>query len=133
LGNIDFPDAVLENGFRQAWILSKIKIIHSNEGPNQLVDARDGPWPDPSLLLTRSKTRLWPRYFLTRPWRDLFDPKGKKLKNLTLLGENFQIQTQTINGWPNPSHQKLTRPVSKIFDLDPSLVDAYSFSKSGKD
>jgi len=26
------------------------------------------------------------------------------------LGEIFQIQTQTINGWPDPSHKKLTRP-----------------------
>jgi len=30
--------------------------------------------------------------------------------NLTFLGEIFQILTQTINGWPDPSHKKLTRP-----------------------
>jgi len=40
---------------------------------------------------------------------------GKKLKNLTFLGEIFQIQTQTINGCSD-----LTR--SKIFDPDPSLI-----------
>jgi len=35
--------------------------------------------------------------------RYFFDPKGKKLKNLTFLGEIFQIQiqTQTIDGWPD--------------------------------
>jgi len=26
------------------------------------------------------------------------------------LGEIFQTQTQTIDGWPDPSHKKLTRP-----------------------
>jgi len=31
--------------------------------------------------------------------RDFFDPKGKKLKKLTFLGEIFQ--TQTINGSPD--------------------------------
>jgi len=30
------------------------------------------------------------------------------------LGEIFQIQTQTINGWPDPGQ--------KIFDPDPSLI-----------
>jgi len=33
--------------------------------------------------------------------RDFFDPKGKKLKNLTFLGEIFQ--TQTIDGLPDPT------------------------------
>jgi len=32
--------------------------------------------------------------------------RGKKLKNLMFLGEIFQIQSQTINGWPDPSHKK---------------------------
>jgi len=34
----------------------------------------------------------------TQPEVIFFDPKGKKLKNLTFLGEIFQIQTQTISG-----------------------------------
>jgi len=48
------------------------------------------------------------------------------------LGEIFQIQTQTINGspdpirvtknWPDLSHKKFTQPGSKIFDPDPSQV-----------
>jgi len=33
---------------------------------------------------------------LTR--RDFFDPKKKKLKNLTFLGEIFQTQTQSVDG-----------------------------------
>jgi len=59
---------------------------------------RDGPWPDPSLLLTLSKNEADP---LTWPEDTFLDPKGKKLKNLTFLGEIFQTQTQTINGWPD--------------------------------
>jgi len=48
-----------------------------------------------------------------------------------LLGEIFQIQTQTINGWPNltrPESQKIdpTRPGSKIFDPDPSLIRIFA-------
>jgi len=39
--------------------------------------------------------------------RIFFWPNGEKLKNLTFLGEIFQIQTQTINGWPDPG-QKFT-------------------------
>jgi len=48
------------------------------------------------------------------------------------LAEIFRIQTQTMNGWPDLSHKKLTRPEpqtidptrpkSKIFDMDPSLL-----------
>jgi len=71
-------------------------------------------------------TRLRLGYFPTR--RDFFDSKGKKLKNLTFLREIFQIQTQTIYGWPNPSHKKLTQPGSKIFDLDPSLLQTIANS-----
>jgi len=41
--------------------------------------------------------------------RDFFWHIGKKLKNLTFLGEIFQIQTQTINGWPD-----LTRSTIEI-------------------
>jgi len=67
---------------------------------------RDGPWPDLSLLLTavnNRPTRLQPKYFPTWPEEFFFDSKGKKLKNLTFLVDTFQIQTQTINGWPNPT------------------------------
>jgi len=35
---------------------------------------------------------------------------GQKLKNLGFLGEIFQNQTQTKDGWPNPSNKKLTLP-----------------------
>jgi len=41
------------------------------------------------------------------------------------LGENFQIQTQTINGWPDPTRATKidpTQPWSKNFDPYPSLV-----------
>jgi len=76
---------------------------------------RDGPWPDPTRAyfwpaVNKRPTRLLPEYFPTQPEEIFFDPKGKKLKNLTFLGEIFQIQTQIINGWPNPSHKKLTQP-----------------------
>jgi len=66
-------------------------------------------WP----AVNKRLTCLWPGYFLT--W-----PEGKKLKNLTFLGEIFQNQTQTIYGWPDP-----TQTGSKIFDPDPSLLCKY--------
>jgi len=64
--------------------------------------------PDPTRAyfwpaVNKRPTRLWPGYFLTRPEAIFFDPKGKKLKNLTFIGEIFEIQTQTINGWPDPT------------------------------
>jgi len=79
-------------------------------------------WPDPSLLLTRRNkmlTRLWPGYFSTRPKEIFLTRREKKWKI-------FQIQTQTINGWPDPTQpnpQKIdpTRSGSKNFDPDPSL------------
>jgi len=93
--------------------------------------------PDPSLLLTRSNnkrpTRLWPGYFLTRPEEIFFAPKGKKLKNLTFLGEIFKIQTQTINGWPDPTRVKnfWPGPITNFYqDWSWSLSSSY-FSRFG--
>jgi len=84
---------------------------------------RDGPLPYPSLLLTsvnKRPTRLWPRYFPTRPKAIFFYPKGKKLKNLTFLGEIFKIQIQTIKVWPDPTRVKKfwTGPITKKDYLD---------------
>jgi len=64
--------------------------------------------PDPTQAhfwpaVNKWPIRLWPGYFPTRPEAIFFDRKRKKLKNLTFLGELFEIQTQTINGWPNPT------------------------------
>jgi len=71
--------------------------------------------PDPTrayfwLAVNKGPTRLRPGYFLTQPEAIFFDPKQKKLKNTAFLGEIFKIQPQTINGWPDPCHKKLTRP-----------------------
>jgi len=55
---------------------------------------RYGPWPDPRLLLTRSKLEVDPH--LTRV---LFDPKGKMEKF-----DGFR------RNCPNPNHIGLTRP-----------------------
>jgi len=63
-------------------------------------------WP----AVNKRPTRLWPGYFPTRPEAIFFDPKGKKLKNLTFLGEIFWILTQTINGWPDPTRVKIFWP-----------------------
>jgi len=65
-----------------------------------------------SLLLTLSKKEVDPpltRVLLTRP-EEIFLTQGKKFKNLTFIGEISQIQPQTINGWPDTSHNKLTQP-----------------------
>jgi len=85
-----------------------------------VISSKDGPWPDPTRAyfwptVNKRPTRLQPGYFPTQPEEIFIDPKGKKLKNLTFLGQIFQIQTQTINGWPDPtrpdpSRKKLTRP-----------------------
>jgi len=79
--------------------------------------------PDPTrayiwLTFNKRLTRLWPGYFSTQPEAIFFDPKGKKLKNLTFLGEIFQILTQTINGWPD-----LTRPEPQ--KIDPTRVKKF--------
>jgi len=75
-------------------------------------------WP----TVNKWPTPLQPGTF--RPEEIFFDPKGKKLKNLTFLGEIFQIQTQTLNGWPdltratkiwpNPGQKLLTRTLSLV-------------------
>jgi len=83
-------------------------------------NSRDGPWPDPTQAyfwpaVNKRPTRLWPGYFLTQPKeifltrRFFFWHKGKTIENLTFLGETFQTQTQTINGWPDPGQKFLTR------------------------
>jgi len=89
-------------------------------GPDPTDPTRAYFWP----AVNKRPTCLRPRYFATRPEEIFFDLKGKKLKNLTFLGEIFQIQTQIINGWPDPSHKKLTRPDPGHNNLnpDPSLV-----------
>jgi len=76
-----------------------------------------------SIAANKRPTQLRPGYFPTQPEAIFLDMKGKKLKNFTFLGENFQILTQTINGWPDPTRatKKLTLPGSKIFDPYPSL------------
>jgi len=71
-------------------------------GPNP---TRAHIWPAVNKMLTQ----LRPGYFPTRPKAIFFDPKRKKLKNLTFLGDIFEIQTQTINGWPYLGQKFLTR------------------------
>jgi len=54
------------------------------------------------LALTRPELTFDPQEIRGRPAVDLGTfrpgPKGKKIENLTFLGEIFQIQTQAING-----------------------------------
>jgi len=62
---------------------------------------RDGPWPEPTQAyfwpaVNKRLTRLWPGYFLTQPKEILFDPNGKKLKNLGFFGEIFQTLTTLV-------------------------------------
>jgi len=72
---------------------------------------RDGPWPDPSILLTRSKLEADPplTQVLFDPTRsDFFLTKKKKLKNLVFLGEIFQLEQQKIDQ-TQPGSKFLTR------------------------
>jgi len=54
--------------------------------------------PDPTHTLDANQPLTRVPFVPTR--RYFFDPKGKKLKNLTFLVEIFQ--TQTLDGWPDP-------------------------------
>jgi len=62
---------------------------------------RDGPWPDPCILLTCSKLEANPPLTQELFW--------KKFKYLVFLGENFK--TQTKHDWPDLTWatKKLTR------------------------
>jgi len=55
-------------------------------------------WP----AVNKRMSRRWPGNFLIRPKDIFFDSKGKKLKNLTFLGEIFPNQTQIIDGCLGP-------------------------------
>jgi len=70
--------------------------------------------PDPTRAyfwpaVNKRLPRLWPGYFPTWPEEIFFWPEGNKIEKLTFLGEIFQIQTQTINGWPDPGQKFLTQ------------------------
>jgi len=68
----------------QGWRLSEVEM---------------GPDPTPAYFwatVNKRLTRLRPGYFPTRP-------EEKKIQKFDVFGENFQIQTQTINGWPDPT------------------------------
>jgi len=73
-------------------------------------------WP----AVSKRPTRLRPGYFPTQPEEIFFDPKGKNLKNLMFLGQIFQIQTQTINGWPDPTRVKnfWPGPITSFYTVD---------------
>jgi len=62
--------------------------------------------PDPSMTAG---------YFLNQPKEISFEPKGKKLKQLGFLGEIFETQTQTKDGWPEPKQQKVDLRCVKNF------------------
>jgi len=69
--------------------------------------------PDPTRAyfwpaVNKRPTHLWPGYFLTQLKENFFDPRGKKLTKFDVFRENFQIQTQTINGWRDPGQKFLT-------------------------
>jgi len=58
---------------------------------------------------------LWPGYFLTKPEKIFFEPKGKKMKNLTFLGEIFQTQTIRWLTKPDPVQIFWPRPITTAY------------------
>jgi len=55
-------------------------------------------------------TCLRPRNFKNQPEDIFFGTEGKKIEKFdVLLGEIFQIQTQTKDGWPGLNKKNLTR------------------------
>jgi len=80
---------------------------------------RDGPWPDPTRAyfwptVNKRLTRLRPGYFLTQP-------EEKKIEKFDIFRENFLNSTPNLTQ-PEPQKIDPTRPRSKIFDWDPSLM-----------
>jgi len=80
---------------------------------------REGLWSDPIRAyfwpaVNKRPTSLWPSYFLTQPKEILFDPKGRKLKNLGFLGKIFLSQTQTKDGWPGSKFLK-PEPITTMY------------------
>jgi len=84
-------------------------------------------WP----AVNKRPAHPWPRHFLTQR-KDIFLPLNWKfLKNLRSLGEIFQTQTQTKDGWPDPTRSpKYSASGSKNFDLGPSVMCAVLLKKS---
>jgi len=89
--------------------------------------------PDPTRAyfwpaVNKRPTRLWPGYFPTQPEEIFSDPlKGKKFKNLMFLGEIFPIQTQTINGWPDPTQVKnfWPGPITSRLAKSPKAINTF--------
>jgi len=108
--------------------MSCLFILEMGPDPTRPDPTRAYFWP----AVNKRPTRLRPGYFPTRPEEIFFDPKGKKLKNLTFLGEIFRILTQTINGWPDPTRAIKNWPDPtrvKIFWPGPiTSLDPYTFS-----
>jgi len=76
------PNLWTQSKLKESWIYKTIWLEYQIVVILRVL-CRDGLWPDPSLLLTR----LWPGYFPTWPEEIFFDPKRKKLLNLTFLGK----------------------------------------------
>jgi len=94
-----------------AFLLFELQTVNCMNHRDCLIEM--GPDPTRAYFrpaVNKRPTRLWPGYFPTRPEAIFFYRKGKKLKILTFLGEIFQILTQTINGWPNPTRVKIFWP-----------------------
>jgi len=69
-------------------------------------------WP----AVNKRPTQLWRGYFLIQP-KNIFLTRRAKNWEIRDSGENFQ--TQTKDGWPNPSSKNLTwpNPSQKFFTL----------------
>jgi len=104
--------------FHQLILLSQMNDVLYQNHPTKFVTMWIWKWIYKYWERITRPTRLRSGYFPTRHEAIFFDPKGKKLKNLKFLGEIFEIQSQTINGWTDP-----TRPGSKLIDPDPSLFE----------
>jgi len=77
-------------------------------------ESRDGPWPDPSILLTRNP------YFLTWPDEIFLTRREKNWKIWDFWGK-FSKPKPNMSDQTQSEQQKLNRPRSKILDPDLSL------------
>jgi len=84
--------------------------------------------PDPTQAyfwpaVNKRPTCLWPGYYWPYPKR-FFLTRREKIEKFDIFRGNFPNS--------NPNHKWLARPGSKIFDLDPSLIETTTIRSEQK-
>jgi len=81
-----------------AWCHCNLPCLTKDHLKSNATRVEPGPDPTRAYFWPAVNKKLIFFHFSNQPDEISFDPKGKKLKNLGFLGENFQTQTQTKDG-----------------------------------